>query len=110
MSLIQTPFGFASTAAEVAAGIDLTGRRAVVTGASSGIGVETTRALAATGAEITLAVRDTAAGERVVRDITATTGSTALRVTPLDLTDPASVAAFAASGTGRCISWSTTRA
>lgn len=41
MNLIQTPFGFASTAAEVAAGIDLTGRRAVVTGPSSGLGIET---------------------------------------------------------------------
>jgi NAD(P)-dependent dehydrogenase (short-subunit alcohol dehydrogenase family) len=97
MSLIQTPFGFANTAAEVAAGIDLTGRRAVVTGASSGIGVETARALAATGAEVTLAVRDTAAGERAVKDITAATGSTAVHVAPLDLADPASVAAFTTS-------------
>jgi hypothetical protein len=32
MSLIQTTFGFASTAAEVAAGVDLSGRRVVVTG------------------------------------------------------------------------------
>ncbi|MCI2416888.1 SDR family NAD(P)-dependent oxidoreductase [Saccharopolyspora sp. K220] len=100
MNLIQTPFGFASTAAEVAAGIDLTGRRAVVTGASSGLGVETARALAATGAEVTLAVRDTAAGERAAKDITATTGGTALHVAPLDLTDPGSVAAFTASWDG----------
>jgi len=42
--LITTPFGFESTAAEVAAGIDLAGKRAVVTGAASGIGVETARA------------------------------------------------------------------
>ena len=39
----------------------------MVTGASSGIGIETARALAGTGAEVTLAVRDTAAGERVRR-------------------------------------------
>jgi hypothetical protein len=45
-SLIRTPFGFRSTAAVVVAGIDLTGKRAVVTGASSGIGIETARALA----------------------------------------------------------------
>ena len=38
MALIKTRFGFRSTAAEVAAGIDLTGKRAIVTGASSGIG------------------------------------------------------------------------
>ncbi|WP_445182416.1 SDR family NAD(P)-dependent oxidoreductase [Pseudonocardia sp. Cha107L01] len=73
MRLIKTPFGFASTAAEVAAGVDLTGRRAVVTGGASGIGVETARALAGAGAEVTLAVRDAAAGERTVKDITATT-------------------------------------
>jgi NAD(P)-dependent dehydrogenase (short-subunit alcohol dehydrogenase family) len=84
----------------VAAGIDLTGRRAVVTGASSGLGVETARALAATGAEVTLAVRDTTAGESAAKDITATTGSTAVHVAPLDLTDPESVAAFTASWDG----------
>ena len=39
-TLITTPFGFESTAAEVVAGIDLSGKRAIVTGASSGIGVE----------------------------------------------------------------------
>ena len=41
-----TPFGFTSTAADVLADVDLSGRRAVVTGATSGIGVETARALA----------------------------------------------------------------
>lgn len=60
-----------STAAEVAGGIDLTGRRAVVTGAASGIGLETARALAGAGAEVTLAVRDTAAGERAAADVAA---------------------------------------
>ncbi|MDX6292554.1 MAG: hypothetical protein QOH50_1629 [Kribbellaceae bacterium] len=100
MSLIKTPFGFSSTAAEVAAGIDLTGRRAVVTGGSSGIGVETARALAGTGAEVTLAVRDTAAGERVAKDITATTGNNAVHIAALDLSDPASVTAFVRGCTG----------
>ncbi|MEV6901061.1 SDR family NAD(P)-dependent oxidoreductase [Amycolatopsis sp. NPDC051372] len=100
MTLIQTPFGFASTAAEVAEGIDLSGRRAVVTGASSGIGVETARALASTGAEVTLAVRDVAAGERTAKDIAASTGSTAVRVAKLDLTDPASIAAFTSTWDG----------
>jgi hypothetical protein len=46
---VHTPFGFHCTAAEVLDGVDLTGKRAVVTGASSGIGVETARALAAGG-------------------------------------------------------------
>ena len=56
--LIRTPFGFESTAAEVVEGIDLTGKRAIVTGGASGIGVETARALAGAGAAVTLAVRD----------------------------------------------------
>lgn len=55
---ITTPFTRETTAAEVADGIDLTGRRAVVTGGASGIGVETARALASAGAEVTLAVRN----------------------------------------------------
>src|SRR4051794_670551 len=41
MTLITTPFGFHSTAAEVVAGIGLGGKRAIVTGAASGIGIET---------------------------------------------------------------------
>ncbi|MGW1209379.1 SDR family NAD(P)-dependent oxidoreductase [Streptomyces sp. NPDC002499] len=100
MNAISTPFGFSSTAAEVAAGVDLTGRRAVVTGASSGLGAETARVLATTGAEVTLAVRDVEAGERVAKDITAATGNQEVRVAPLDLTDQASVAAFAAAWQG----------
>jgi NAD(P)-dependent dehydrogenase (short-subunit alcohol dehydrogenase family) len=98
--LITTPFGFESTAAEVAAGIDLHGRRAVVTGGSSGIGIETARALAAAGAEVTLAVRDTAAGERTAADIAATTGRAAPSVMRLDLADLGSVAAFCAGWSG----------
>jgi NAD(P)-dependent dehydrogenase (short-subunit alcohol dehydrogenase family) len=99
-TLITTPFGFESTAAEVVAGIDLSGKRTIVTGASSGIGVETARALAGAGAEVTLAVRDTDAGERTAADITATTGSTALHVSRLDLADQASVAAFTTDWSG----------
>lgn len=40
---ITTPFGAPSTAADVVAGLDLTGKRAIVTGAASGIGVEAAR-------------------------------------------------------------------
>jgi NAD(P)-dependent dehydrogenase (short-subunit alcohol dehydrogenase family) len=97
---ITTPFTAESTAAEVLAGVDLTGRRAVVTGGASGIGVETARALAGAGAEVTLAVRDTAAGDRTAEDITATTGNKAIHVARLDLADQASVAAFTAAWQG----------
>ncbi|HEV3229361.1 MAG TPA: SDR family NAD(P)-dependent oxidoreductase [Solirubrobacteraceae bacterium] len=98
--LITTQFGFESTAAEVIEGIDLSGRRAIVTGGSSGIGVETARALAGAGADVTLAVRDTDAGERTAADITATTTNPAVHVGRLDLADRASVAAFAADWSG----------
>ena len=99
-TLITTPFGFDSTAAEVIEGIDLTGRRAIVTGGSSGIGVETARALASAGAEVTLAVRDVAAGERTAAEITASTGNAGVHVGALDLADQASVAAFTAGWSG----------
>ena len=90
---ITTPFNATSTAAEVIEGIDLTGRRAIVTGGASGIGIETAHALAGAGAEVTLAVRDLDAGKRVATDITESTGNQVL-ADPLDLADPASVAAF----------------
>jgi NAD(P)-dependent dehydrogenase (short-subunit alcohol dehydrogenase family) len=91
---ISTPFGAQSTAAEVVAGVDLTGRRAIVTGGASGIGIETARALAGAGAEVTLAVRKLEQGERAAADIIAATGSKQVLVAPLDLADQASVAAF----------------
>jgi NAD(P)-dependent dehydrogenase (short-subunit alcohol dehydrogenase family) len=93
---VRTPFGFDSTAEEVIAGIDLSGTRAIVTGGSSGIGIETARALAGAGADVTLAVRDTEAGARTAVAITALTGNDAVRVGRLDLADQASVAAFVA--------------
>src|ERR1700733_644498 len=96
---IQTPFGFDSTAAEVIDGVDLSGRHAIVTGASSGIGVETARALASAGADVTLAVRDTDAGERTAGVIREATGNSSVHVKPLDLADPASVTAFAQTWT-----------
>jgi NAD(P)-dependent dehydrogenase (short-subunit alcohol dehydrogenase family) len=97
---IQTPFGFDSTAADVIAGVDLSGKRAIVTGGSSGIGVETARALASAGADVTLAVRDTAAGDRTAADLTAAAGDIAVRVGRLDLADLESVGAFAGGWTG----------
>lgn len=97
---ITTPFGATTTAAEVIAGVDLTGRQVIVTGASSGIGVETARALAGAGAAVTLAVRDVAAGERVAQDLAMTTGSAQVRAASLDLADQRSVAAFVSAWSG----------
>ena len=97
---VSTPFTAASTAAEVVDGIDLTGRRVIVTGGASGIGIETARALAGAGAEVTLAVRNTSAAQPVAEDIVATTGSKQVLVAPLGLADQASVASFVAAWEG----------
>ena len=100
MTRITTPFGFASTAAEVLDGVDLTGRRAVVTGGAACIGVETARALAGAGAEVTLAVRRREAGESTAEDIVATTGNKQVLVAALDLADQTSVRRFTAGWEG----------
>ncbi|MGI5242902.1 SDR family NAD(P)-dependent oxidoreductase [Dactylosporangium sp. CA-139066] len=93
-------FGFESTAADVIAGVDLAGKRAVVTGGASGIGIETARALAAAGAEVTLAVRNLEAGERTAADLVADTGNKQIHVGALELSDQASVRAFTAGWDG----------
>jgi NAD(P)-dependent dehydrogenase (short-subunit alcohol dehydrogenase family) len=100
MARITTPFGPKSTAVEVVEGIDLSGRRMIVTGAASGIGIETARALARTGAEVTLAVRNIDAGGQVAGDLIAATGNRNLRVARLDLADRVSIAAFVAAWDG----------
>ena len=97
---ISTPFTADTTAAEVIAGVDLSGKRAIVTGGSSGIGTETARALASAGAEVTLAVRDVEAGTRVAGNIIAATGNTNVFVEQLDLSDQMSVAAFVTRWSG----------
>src|SRR5262249_7773537 len=96
MKTLNIPFGATSTAAEVIAGVDLAGKRAIVTGASSGLGAETARALAHAGAVVTLAVRDVEAGRKVAGDI----GIHSVSVSPLELSDQASVAAFVAAWRG----------
>src|ERR1700678_876190 len=57
-------FGATSTTDDVLTGIDLQGKRILVTGVSAGIGVETARALAAHGAHVIGAVRDLGKAER----------------------------------------------
>lgn len=93
-SRVRTPFGPTSTADEVIAGVDLSGKRAVVTGASSGIGEETARALASAGAEVTLAVRNLESGRAATATIAKTTGQELVDAAPLDLSDRRSVRAF----------------
>ncbi|MEU1599119.1 SDR family NAD(P)-dependent oxidoreductase [Streptomyces sp. NPDC005708] len=98
--LFITSFDRSSTASEVIEDVDLSGRRAVVTGANSGIGVETARALAAHGAEVTLAVRRPEAGEQVAAELRKATGNDAIHVARLDVGDLDSVRAFTAAWHG----------
>ncbi|SHK25680.1 NAD(P)-dependent dehydrogenase, short-chain alcohol dehydrogenase family [Nocardiopsis flavescens] len=74
---------------------DLTGRTAVVTGANSGLGLETARVLARRGARVVLAVRDEERGRAAAADLP---GETEVR--RLDLADLSSVRGFAASWSG----------
>jgi NAD(P)-dependent dehydrogenase (short-subunit alcohol dehydrogenase family) len=97
---IRTPFGFSTTADEVSQGINLRGKRAIVTGGSSGIGIDTARVLASAGAEVTLAVRNRAAGHKVAAEIQAQTGNANVLVAQLDISDQASVKAFVAAWQG----------
>ena len=83
--------GAETTTDDVLAGVLLDATTAVVTGASSGIGAETARALAAAGARLILAVRDVAAGTTVAQSIAERHPGTYLDVVALDLTDLASV-------------------
>jgi len=98
--LITTRFDAASTADDVVAGADLSGVRAVVTGASSGIGLETARSLVRGGAEVTLAVRNIEAGLEAARDIARSTGRDGARVAHLDLADRLAVSGFLQSWAG----------
>jgi NAD(P)-dependent dehydrogenase (short-subunit alcohol dehydrogenase family) len=93
-------FDARSTAAEVIDGVDLRGKRAIVTGGASGIGLETARALASAGAEVTLAVRspDSAAATAAAEALRAAGG--AVHLARLDLTDLSTVTAFTESSHG----------
>jgi len=74
---------------------DLSGKRVVVTGASSGIGIPTTSELARAGARVVLAVRNMAKGEEVARTVEGRT-----EVRHLELSSLASIRKFAAAWTG----------
>jgi NAD(P)-dependent dehydrogenase (short-subunit alcohol dehydrogenase family) len=78
-------FGSTSTTDDVLWGIDLTGKVAVVTGASGGIGVETARALAAHGAHVVVAARDVDKTERAMEAIRVACPEAAVSAVALDL-------------------------
>lgn len=85
-------FGATSTAEEVLAGMDLSGRRVLVTGVSAGIGVQTARALVAQGAKVVGTVRNLERAQAVAEQIRAQAASGAeLELLELDLASLASV-------------------
>ncbi|WBC13608.1 SDR family NAD(P)-dependent oxidoreductase [Micromonospora sp. WMMA1998] len=92
---LSTPFTARTTAAEILDGVDLTGRRMIVTGGASGIGTETVRALAGAGAEVTVATRAPARAEPLVAEFAGRVHAAAL-----DLADLTSVDAFLAGWDG----------
>jgi NAD(P)-dependent dehydrogenase (short-subunit alcohol dehydrogenase family) len=95
-TLMAGPFGATSTTDEVLEGVDLSGKRVLVTGVSAGLGVETARALAARGAQVVGTARDlnkAKAATGRVRDEAAKGGG--LELVELDLASLKSVRACA---------------
>ncbi|MEU8544220.1 oxidoreductase [Streptomyces sp. NPDC048717] len=91
---LSSPFSAASTAEDVMAGLDLSGRSAVVTGGYSGLGLETTRALAAAGARVIVPARRPRIARAALADVEG------CDVIPMDLADLDSVRAAAARISG----------
>lgn len=87
-------FGASSTTDDVLAGIDLTGKRAIVTGASGGLGAETARALASQGCAVTLAARDVDKAATVVDSIRCNHPGAAVEIGELELARSDSVRRF----------------
>ncbi len=88
-------FGAGSTAMEVIAGHDLSGKEAIVTGGASGLGYETARALASAGARVVIAARDEAKGTRAAQAVGNQTGKENVVCRRLDLGSLESVTTWA---------------
>lgn len=86
---IGSGFNATSTTNDVIKGIDLTGKIAIVTGGNTGIGLETTKTLAAAGATVIVAARDTEKAKRNLQ------GISNVELEAMDLMDPTSVDSFA---------------
>jgi NAD(P)-dependent dehydrogenase (short-subunit alcohol dehydrogenase family) len=87
---IASPFNAHSTASDVAGDIDLLGKTAIVTGGYSGLGLETTRALARAGASVIVPARNMGKAKEALA------GLDGVEIATMDLSDPHSVASFAA--------------
>ena len=86
---INSGFNKSSTASEVLAGLDLSGKTAIITGGHSGLGLQSTKALAAAGVIVIVGARNVAAAKQNLTDVADVT------VLELDLSDLASVRRFA---------------
>jgi NAD(P)-dependent dehydrogenase (short-subunit alcohol dehydrogenase family) len=94
---ITSAFGARSTALEVVAGKSLQGRKAIVTGGASGLGLETSRALAAAGADVTMAVRNLTQGQAAADALRGEYPVAKVSVRLLDLSELSLVRLFANS-------------
>ncbi|WP_316741311.1 SDR family NAD(P)-dependent oxidoreductase [Pedobacter antarcticus] len=86
---IKSGFNAASTTEEVIKGIDLTGKIAIVSGGNAGIGLETTKTLAAAGATVIVAARDIEKANKNLK------GIPNVEILALDLTQPDTIDSFA---------------
>jgi NAD(P)-dependent dehydrogenase (short-subunit alcohol dehydrogenase family) len=86
---VSSGFNFTSTASDVIKGINLTGKVVIVTGGNAGIGLETTKVLAAAGATVIVPARDIEKAKRNLQ------GITNVELASLDLINPKSINAFA---------------
>jgi NAD(P)-dependent dehydrogenase (short-subunit alcohol dehydrogenase family) len=86
---VGSGFNAKSTAIEVIQGINLTGKIAIVTGGNTGIGLETTRTLAAAGATVIVPARDIEKAKRNLQ------GIANVELEAMDLMNPYSIDAFA---------------
>ncbi|OQP44458.1 oxidoreductase [Niastella yeongjuensis] len=86
---VQSGFNAASTTDEVIAGIDLTGKTAIVTGGYAGIGLETVKTFVRAGAQVIVPARDLAKAQANLKGVERVTIET------MDLINPSSIIAFA---------------
>ncbi len=86
---IGSGFNATSTASDVIKGIDLTGKTAIVTGGNTGIGLETTKTLAAAGATVIVPARDMKKAKENLQ------GIANVELESMDLMDPGSIDEFA---------------
>jgi NAD(P)-dependent dehydrogenase (short-subunit alcohol dehydrogenase family) len=88
-------FGYRSTAKDVLQGVDVKGKVVVITGGANGIGLEASRAFAAAGAKVVVAVRNPKQGQEAVTEIKKTIPNAEITVRELDLASLKSVRQFA---------------